>query len=127
MINPNDIKIRRLKDAPVKGNFTINCENEKEFYNVKQFFNTTKDYIKFRDIKECITPYMDTPTYLLVENILKFTIKYESLNELLKLREVFNIRANKFDMYLINKRGYNPFTPDFYTRCADPVIYKVKK
>jgi hypothetical protein len=57
----------------------------------------------------------------------RYIIKYESLNELLKLREIFNIRANKFDMYLIKKRGYDMFTTDFYQRCADMTIYKVKK
>lgn len=128
MISP--IKLKRLKDAEVKGSFAIISDSVEDFLFLRLFFDTEKNYIWFKDIKK-----VDTKTRSLKEAEYsqkaamdcKFYIKYESLIELLKLREVFNIRANKFDMYLIKKRGYDMFKPDFYSRCADMTIYKVKK
>ena len=137
MITPDDIKLKRLKDAQVKGSFAIICDNNNQFRHIQAFFETSKDYIRFKnipsigEIKEkrlsqiIYAPYF--PLFISNDKRVKFYIKYESLNELLKLREVFNIRANKFDIYLIKKRGYDMFKPDFYKRCADATIYKVKK
>lgn len=141
MITPNDITIKRLKDAQVKGNFTIKCENSEQIHMLHDFFWTLKPFIKFKDIKNVpqeksnnrVQNANGTWGCILITCGLfgdpnrKYIIKYESLNELLKLREVFNIRANKFDMYLIKKRGYDMFTPNFYQLCADMTIYKVKK
>lgn len=137
MITPNDITIKRLKDAQVKGSFSIICDDNEQFRMIQAFFETSKDFIKFKSIPDIgkvkearlaqpiYSPYF--PLFIVGDTRLKFLIKYESLNELLKLREVFNIRANKFDMYLIKKRGYDMFTPNFYQLCADMTIYKVKK
>ena len=131
MITPNDITIKRLKDAQVKGNFTIKCENSEQIHMLHDFFWTLKPFIKFKDIKNVVQEKNNRNVLitcgLLSDPNRKYIIKYESLNELLKLREIFNIRANKFDMYLIKKRGYDMFTPNFYQLCADMTIYKVKK
>jgi hypothetical protein len=152
-----DITLRRLQEVNVKGSFSINCHNEEMYSHVLDFFYNPKatKVLRFKDIPALeafhkrleedskmnafINKYVDpmkrvifpviTRSYADVRAFppFKFTIKYETLNELLKLREIFNIRANKFDTYLIEKRGYNPFTADFYSKCADKTIYKVKK
>jgi hypothetical protein len=122
-----DIELRRLKDVKVKGNFTINCENVQQLLFLHKWFRTTKGQIKFKDITNKNLPPLNHMSYMFTSNPYRYIIKYESLNELLKLREIFNVRASKFDMELIKKRNYNPFTEDFYSRCADMTIYKVKK
>ena len=127
MISPNDITLKRLKDAQVKGSFAIICDSVEDFLFLRLFFNSDKNYIKFKDIKAVDTTAKSLKPAKNYNNDCKFYIKYESLIELLKLREIFNIRANKFDMYLIQKRKYNPFTDDFYIKTADKTIYKIKK
>ena len=143
-----DIQLRRLKDVAVKGNFTINCHDEAMYMDVLGFLYNPKasQVIRFKDIpeigrfqkqlkedqerslRETGWPLLTLGyAYVRCRPPFRFIIKYESLNELLKLREIFNIRASKFDTYLIEKRGYNPFTEDFFDRCADKTIYKVKK
>lgn len=115
-----DITVRRLNDISVKGNFTIHCETEADAILIRSVFKTTGDNIRFKDIKD--NPEVDSSTLPLN---MKFFIRFESLNELLKLRETFRARGSKFDMYLIRKRKYNPFENDFYKHCADPVVHKV--
>lgn len=129
LVNPKGIILTRLQAIPVKGNFTINCDSVEDFLFLRHFFDTDKNYIHFKNIRNI----KEDREFLKVgkpethSTDLRFFIKYESLNELLKLREIFNIRASKFDMYLIEKRKYNPFTKDFYARTADQTIYKVNK
>ena len=133
------IKLRRLQDVAVKGNFTINCETSDEIHMLHDFFWTEKSAIKFKDIQH-------VPTKMPVDKIIhedkcttvytmglkndpnrKFVIKFETLAELLKLRELFRVRSSKFDMYLIKKRGYNMFTTDFYKQCENTDIQRVRK
>jgi len=128
-----DLKLRRLQEIPITGTFTINCETNEYFCLVQSLFLTSHDYIRFKDIglipirQSRVSPsFPYIPLHICGDKRLKFKIKYESLNELLKLREVFQVRANKFDTYLIQKRGYDPFTNDFYAKCDDPTIYKVR-
>jgi len=129
--------------VPVKGSFALNCENPDQFRMIQKFFETHNDFVRFKDIPSIGERKYNTlariPKVLIplvsklqisigddtIEKRVKFFIKYESLNELLKLREVFNARGNKFDMYLIKKRGYDMFTPEFFEKCADKTIYKV--
>jgi len=153
MNQPKDIQLRRLQEVAVKGNFTINCDTLEQKVRVMRFFDTflytrkNHDYVYFKDIKNIIPENgrdgadetcvdIDASVFLEIVDSQpkpkkkithKFFIKYESLTELLKLREIFNIRAGKFDIHLIKKRGYNPFTEDFYKRCADSTIYKIKR
>lgn len=112
-----DLKLRRLQQVAVKGNFTINCDTNEECHQIQRFFCTTKSYIKFKDLKngnrEKDFEYNNFNK--------KFIIKYENLQELLKLREIFNTRASKFDMYLIKKRGYNPFVESFFIKIIEPI------
>ena len=91
------------------------------------FFDTKKDYISFKDIRNVqSSSYSSNWTGGKPNTFCKFFIKYNTLNELLKLREIFRTRAGKFDMRLIKKREYNPFTPDFYLETTKPVG-KVRK
>ncbi len=131
------IKLRRLKDVKIKGNFTINCDTNDEFIKLQIFFCASGDYIKFKNISKSKT-YLDQlaqnyinipffPLYICGDTRTKFIIKYESLEELLKLREIFRVRSGKFDMYLIKKRGYDMFTNDFYKACENTDILKVRK
>jgi hypothetical protein len=135
-----DITLRRLKDVKVKGKFTINCEYSDYFDYVRSFFQTSLDETTFRhamlfqyNMGNVATQYCPAPVPSLVFNgpmpvhSNRFYIHYESLHELLKLREIFRIRANKFDVYLIKKRGYNPFHEHFFDDLRDPVIHKVRK
>ena len=122
------IQLRRLTEVPVTGAFALKCETPEQFKFLQSFFITFDDYVKFKDLPE-IGKHRAGIGYPINfdanESRVKFFIKYESLNELLKLREVFNARGNKFDLYLIKKRGYNILLPDFFDKCADPKIYKV--
>ena len=115
-----DITVRRLSDISVKGNFTIHCETRDDAAIIRSIFRKNSDNIRFQDIKD--RPDVEFDSFPLH---MKFGIKYESLNELLKLREIFRTRGGRFDMFLIRKRGYDPFGDNFYERIADPVIYKV--
>lgn len=118
------IKLQRLKDVTIKGNFTIKCTKSCEIFRLHDFFKSYKNNIKFKDIKNVPSqPNIDVRISLDEQ----FIIKYESLAELLKLREICQIRANKFDMKLIEKRGYDPFTPEFYKSCENTDIVKVRK
>ena len=122
-----DITLRRLKDVAVKGNFSINCDSVEDFLSLRMFFNTNKDYISFKDIRNVqSSSYSSNWAGGKPNTSCKFIIKYDTLNELLKLREIFRTRAGKFDMRLIKKRGYDPFTPDFYVETTKPVG-KVRK
>lgn len=126
------LKLTRLQDNQVKGSFALNCETNEQFIRLQTFFITSNDFVKFKSIpaigefkqKQWIS-HIYTPLLVCGDKRLKFLIKYESLNELLKLREIFKARGNKFDMYLIKKRGYDMFTPEFFEKCADKTIYKV--
>lgn len=135
-----DITLRRLKDVEVKGKFTINCESSDYFDYVRSFFQTSLDQTTFRhamllqyNMGNMATQYNPCPVPALVfigpipiqSN--RFYIHYESLHELLKLREIFCIRANKFDFRLIKKRKYNPFDKEFFNKIRDPIIYKIRK
>ena len=142
-----DIPLNRLKDVQIKGNFTINCHDEAMYSKVLTFFYNPKatTKLKFKDIPalELFHEQLDrdnkesmektglpllTRAYIVAGVApFKFIIKYESLHELLKLREIFGTRAGKFDTYLIEKRGYDPFDDKFYARCAETTINKVMK
>lgn len=125
------IAFKRLRDTNTAGNFTIKCETNIQFIHVQGFFETSKDNIKFKDLLEVgkirqerlsqvpYAPYF--PLLISGDKRLRFVIKYENLNELLKLREIFNIRGGKFDMYLIEKRNYDPFNEMFFTRLIEHV------
>lgn len=122
----NTIKLKRLQDIIVKGNFSINCDNNDEIIMLHQFFFTLNNYIKFKDISS-ISNKENININEINTDIKTFIIKYESLAELLKLREIFRIRASKFDMALIKKRKYNMFTDDFYILCENTNIQKIRK
>jgi hypothetical protein len=125
------IAFKRLRDTSTAGNFTIKCETNIQFIHVQGFFETSKDNIRFKDLLAVgetkakrlsqvpYAPYF--PLLISGDKRLRFVIKYENLNELLKLREIFNIRGGKFDMYLVEKRDYNPFNEKFFTRLTEPV------
>lgn len=129
-----DIKPIRLKDFTIKGNFTIKCQCDEHFTMVQQFFGTTKDTIQFKQLlninpiesfKNCLSvPH--TPLVIDDDKITKFIIKYETIDELLKLREIFRVRASQFETRLMEKRKYNPFTNDFFSKLTEPIekIYK---
>lgn len=135
------IKLQRLQDAVVKGNFTIKCDTSEQIHMLHDFFWTFKPYIRFKDITMALQKKKDNVvlnsngTYgckiitmgIVGDTNRRFIIKYENLEQLLKLREIFKIRANKFDMKLIEKRGYNMFTVDFYKACENTDILKVRK
>lgn len=92
----------KLKDVPITGNFSINCETHDQYIMLQNFFHTNNQSIAFSKINQVknqksITKESDSSR-------LKFVIKYESFEELLRLRDIFMVRANKFDMYLIKKR-----------------------
>lgn len=129
-----DIELRRLKDVKVRGCFTLKTRKWDDIDYVVQFFQMTHqspDKIKFKElVKLNYVPVMgllEPDPYPDFDMEWRLYIMYESLHELLKLREVFQIRANKFDMYLIEKRGYNPFDEHFFKKLRDPVIHKVRK
>jgi len=125
------IAFRRLNAVDSGGNFTIKCETTSQFIQLQAFFETSKEYIRFKDLSEVgktkqsrlsqvpYAPYF--PLMICGDKRLKFIIKYENLNELLKLREIFDIRGGKFDMYLIDKRHYNPLDEKFFTKLTEPV------
>lgn len=120
-------KLIKLKDYQVKGNFTIRCHDYEHYIKVLKFFNVSdaKGFVFFRDLnntksKTFIPPVGDPPKKL------NFILKYESLNELLKLREIFGTRASQFETRLIEKRKYDPFTPDFFDKLSQPII-KIRK
>ena len=128
------LNLRRLSDVPVKGSFALNCETNEQFIRLQTFFITSKDFVKFKDIPNIPAWKYNNPESKFVlyaplfvcgDKRVKFFIKYESLNELLKLREIFNARGNKFDMYLIKKRGYDMFTPEFFEKCVSSIIKKI--
>jgi hypothetical protein len=119
------IKLKRLQDIIVKGNFSINCDNNDEVTMLHNFFFTLNNYIKFKDISNISKENINVVE--IDTNNKTFIIKYESLAELLKLREIFRIRASKFDMRLIKKRKYNMFTDEFYTLCENTNIQKIRK
>ena len=129
------IKLRRLQDVAVKGNFTINCEDNLQFIMLQQFFCISSDNIRFKNVHKIPTyicslipshfPFV--PVMISGDTRTKFIIRYETLAELLKLRELFRVRSSKFDMYLIKKRGYNMLTTDFYKLCENTDIQRVRK
>ena len=116
------IKLRRLMEVDPSGNFSVNCDTSEQFQSVQRFFNTNKDKLDFKELCE----ERPEPTNLEPSSFPKFTIHYNNLHELLKLREIFRIRASKFDMYLIEKRGYNPFNEKFAEIYYAPIV-KVRK
>lgn len=129
------LKLTRLKQVPIKGNFTINCEDNLQFIMVQKFFCTSGEYIRFKNIHKILEflckkdtvlfPYI--PLMVCGDKRTKFIIKYETLEELLKIREIFRVRSGRFDMELIKKRDYDPFTDDFYKLCENTNIEKVRK
>lgn len=132
-----DIQLRRLKDVQVKGNFTIKCFHWKTLDNIHNFLQYDEPIphymyvakLKFKDLQK-LNPRPSATVSNVEPQIAKdhrCIIMYESMHELLKLREIFQIRANKFDCYLIDKRKYNPFNADFFDKLRDPVIHKVRK
>lgn len=117
------IVLRRLQDVDAGGNFTIHCDSVEDFLFVRSFFNTSSNNIAFKNIKPKTPndPFLKRGDKDSFHQGLRFFIKYENLNELLKLREIFNTRGGKFDMYLIKKRGYNPFDEMFFTKLKEPI------
>lgn len=106
------ITLKRLQEVPVKGNFSINCETNAEFDHLTLLFNTSNDYIYFKDVQLIGTKSWSC-NLVRDETRKKFTIKYESLAELLKLRDIFKIRGAKFDTYLLEKRKMGTFDSFF--------------
>ena len=50
----NTIKLKRLQDIIVKGNFSINCDNNDEIIMLHQCFFTLNNYIKFEQVLQAI-------------------------------------------------------------------------
>lgn len=117
------IKLRRLQEVPVKGNFTIHCENHEQFVKLQNLFLTGIDYTIFKKVPkiyeistDAIYAYRSAhanDASLPLDKKTKFIIKYESLAELLKLRDIFRIRGAKFDVYLLAKRKMGEFDTFF--------------
>ena len=127
----NDIKPPiPLKSFVIKGNFTINCCSLKDYLIVRNFFPVKKDFIYFKDIAKLSEKFSPNLVFDIGDrkSKLKFVIKYESMGELLKLRDIFKIRANKFDTRLIEKRKMvNIFGPDFYKEFDNLNIEKIRR
>lgn len=130
------IKLRRLQEVPVKGNFTIYCEDHEQFIKLQTLFTTSAEYVVFRNIPEILnnkSTYVCTfiPVYDSKDTRTKFIIKYESLMELLKLRDIFRIRGAKFDVYLLAKRKMGEFdtffSEELLKQFKDLTISKIRK
>ena len=119
----NPISFKRLRETDVSGNFTINCDSVEDFLFVRSFFNTASNNITFKNIKRKTTddPFLKAGDKASFHQSLKFIIRYENLQQLLKLREIFNVRGQKFDTYLIDKRKYNPLDDSFFTKLTEPI------
>jgi hypothetical protein len=125
-----DIKpLTRLKDMEIGGSFTINCENKEQLIMIQDFFKTKNLSIAFNKIaivkdKE----YEKGKSSPLKTQKYKFVIKYNTIEELLKLRDIFEIRANKFDMSLNKKRNKKiVFNDDLLEMFLSLDISKVRK
>jgi len=117
--------LRKLQEISVAGNFTFNCDTIEEFQNLRRFFCTHANVISFNDIHKPLSIFEPSQNH--VPKDLKFVVRYNSLNQLLKLRETFRARGTRFDMYLIKKRkmGDDFFDENLYDKLLDPVIYKI--
>lgn len=136
------LQFERLREIPIKGNFTIKSHTFDVYKFVMSFFYNrgAKQALYFKELNHLPSFQKEIEEYkqeceksnqfFIIESFSpvwtvkdkwKFIIRYESLNELLKLREIFNVRGNGFDTRLIEKRGYNPFTPDFFAKITEPI------